>query len=660
MVSGGSGTGFRKRGARLLWLGLIALGLVALVWLGITAYRGWRAASALLEDLDAIEALASQPLEGLDPAEAVDLLKRTRRDVAEIRTIARPFLWLSPLLGWVPRYGPEIQAAPDLLAIATNLTSAGDDLTTALAPLIARAASKSTTGQDDLLAEALTTLADAAPQLITAREALGAALAARDRLEVARLSSRVQSWVIKLDRYLPLMEQGVEAALLLPGLLRADGPRTYLILVQNEDELRATGGFISAVAQVTIEDGRIADLQVEDSYAVDDFSQPYPEPPAPLRKYMLADLWVFRDSNWSPDFPTSARAAIDLYAISRDADVDGVIALDQYTIRALVASLGPLQVEGFDNLVTGENVIGLAREAWAPGQDGADYEWWAQRKDFMADVLSAALARVEGGLDGQAMVAAARAGWRAASEKHLLVYLEDAEGAATLRRLGWDGSITSAPGDYLMVVDTNMGFNKVNGIVRQEIEYAVDLRDPSRPTATVVVQHQHLAAGTGECLHESRYDPTYEQMMQRCYWNFMRVVVPKGTQLLSATPHHVQGSDLLSGQPSPAQVDVAPPEAGREVLATFLLLRKGEALETGFELLLPRTVVRGLEGDGYEYELTVQKQPGTQRVSLRLSVALPPGATLVRSDPSPTSDDGDRVRYALTLETDQAVRIAFR
>ncbi|MCA1554618.1 MAG: DUF4012 domain-containing protein, partial [Chloroflexi bacterium] len=83
------------------------------------------------------------------------------------------------------------------------------------------------------------------------------------------------------------------------SLVGFDGARSYLIIAQNEDELRATGGFISAVGLITVERGKVVASEFMDSYAVDNLGKPYPDPPDALRKYMLAYLWLFRDSNWS-------------------------------------------------------------------------------------------------------------------------------------------------------------------------------------------------------------------------------------------------------------------------------------------------------------------------------------------------------------------------
>lgn len=648
-----------SKGGRLAAAVCLVLLLGGSVWMGAALSRLWKATSAVRADLVALESLTAGDAQALDIENAVRLLHTTRADLETLQAAARPFLWLAPHLGWLPRYGPDIRAAPVLLEIALDLTAAGEEVVEPLTPLLGRATGQEPPSERALLKEATATLEDARPQLMAALSAIQEAQAAREGLKAERLTPRVRKWVERLDRYLPLLEQGVKGALLLPELLGADGPRTYLVLIQNEDELRATGGFISGVARVTVERGDLLELQFEDSYAVDDFSKPYPDPPAPLLEYMLSELWLFRDSNWSPDFPTSARMAIALYAIGRGIEADGVIALDQEAIRLLVEALGPLQVEGHPEPVTGENVIQMARRAWAPSEE-ITADWWKHRKDFMAALLDAAVHRVEGGLDQGGLQRLARAALQALHEKHLLLYLEDEEAAALMAELGWDGALIRSPGDYLMVVDTNMGFNKVNALVEENLEYVVDLTDLTQPRATLTVRHRHpLEYGETSCRQEPRYDSTYEQMMERCYWDYLRVYVPLGTRLMDATPHPVSGLELLSGQPSPGQVTAGPPEHDHDVFATFLLLHPGEVLETRFEYALPKGVLQAREG-GYEYILVVQKQPGTHAVPLRMLILLPPGVEVEMSDPKPTSMTSAELEYAFTLETDQVLKVIIR
>jgi len=640
----------------LACLGLfLAVGLV----LGPAFYRLWMVTGALRADIAALQALANGGVEALDAESAVSALHATHTDLLALQVAARPFLWMCPYLGWVPRYGPVIEAAPALLEASLDLTAASSELIEALNPLTEKIANEGAPANARLAEEAVETLADVRPQLLATQDAIEKARAVREELPVEGLDPQIQGYIEQFDRYLPLLDQAVKAAQLLPGLLGIDGTRTYLVLVQNEDELRATGGLISGAARVTVKSGRLLDVQVEDSYAIDDFSHPYPEPPVPLQEIMLAELWVFRDSNWSPDFPTSARAALDLYGISRDARVDDVVATDQQAIRLLVDAVGPLEVEGLAGPVTGDTVIELARQAWEPGDEAAP-DWFQHRKDFMTTLLDSVLRRLEGRVDQEALLRLARATLQALRQKHLLLYVTDEEAASLVADLGWDGALAQRPGDYLMVVDANVGFNKANALIEERLSYSVDLSDVARPRALLTVVHHHTAKrGESPCNQQARYDKTYVEMMQRCYWDYLRIYTPLGTQLVDATPHAISASELLSGKPHPAEVTEGPPELGHEVFATLLLLRPQETLETRFEMLLPATVLRA-ESRGFTYRLTIQKQPGTRAYPLQVRVQLPTGMKQVRSAPPPTSTAGTELRYELTLETDQTLTLVFR
>jgi hypothetical protein len=349
---------------------------------------------------------------------------------------------------------------------------------------------------------------------------------------------------------------------------------------------------------------------------------------------------------------------MDLYSISRDVELDGVIAVDQQAIGSLIQALGPLQIDGYPKPITGQTVIETARQAWSQGKEDGG-EWWLHRKDFMAAVLQATVRRLEGGLDQGTLYRLANAAIDALDGKHVQVYLAAEPAAALLAELGWDGAMLDRPGDYVMVVDTNMGFNKVNALVASELQYVVDLADLSRPRATLTVRHHHPLEPRGTpCVHEPRYDDTYEQMMERCYWDYLRVYVPLASTLVDASPHSVSGSELLGQRPSPAQVTVGPPEQGRNVFGTFLLVRPSETVETGFGYALPPNTVQVVD-QRLEYELLVQKQAGTHAVPLSVELRLPDGMTLAKSEPEPASHTASVVEYSVNLETDLRLRATF-
>ena len=240
-------------------------------------------------------------------------------------------------------------------------------------------------------------LAAAQPELEGAQQELAAVRAARARIETESLSPQVVGLLERLDRILPWFETGVDGALLAPDLLGVDGPRTYLVLAQNNQELRATGGFISGVGELHIEGGRIASLQFDDSYAVDNFGVPHEVAPADFQATLGGQLWLFRDTNWDPDFPTSARRALEVYANDRGVQADGVVTLDLTALQGLVDATGPIQVEGIEEIVTGANVLQVIQAAWGEPAGGSGQEWWLHRKDFMGEIASAAMNRLMAG-----------------------------------------------------------------------------------------------------------------------------------------------------------------------------------------------------------------------------------------------------------------------
>ena len=642
----------------------LVLVLLVAVW-GYSRVNRARAWLALLEaDLEALQTLSQGA--GGDVEEAAALLHQTRADLLGLQSELALPLALAPRLGWMPVYGPDLAAAPHLVQMGLDLTAAGEGLVEPLAGLA-----------DAPPAVAMDGLRAARPDLARALATLERVRQSREAIRAGDLSPRLREGVAQLDRLLPLLENGVQGAMALPELLGGDRPRTYLVLVQNDDELRPTGGFISGVARVVVAGGEVIHLTFEDSYAVDDFSKAYPVAPRPMREVMGPVPWVFRDSNWSPDFPTAAEMALQLYRLRYDVEADGVdfdgvvfdgvVAIDQETLRLLVEALGPLTVLEHPEPLTGDNVIQAVRQSWAPAEgQGLTVEWRAQRKDFMGRLLTAVVNRLRAGdVD---LAALGGAVLQALEERHLFVYVpaegaahraaSGAAGGAALRRAGWDGALHEGPGDYLMLVDANLGFNKVNPYVTERLSYTVDLRDLDRPRAVLTVTHRHDGPDTGApdtgapCRHESRYDLTYEQMMARCYWDYVRVYAPGGSRLLEATPHPVPGRLLLTGQDRAGETEVLPGEGGRAVFATFLVLAPGERVETRFVYDLPASVLEAVGDGGWRYRLYVQKQGGTGARPVRIALRLPEEARLVAATPFPDRQVDNTLLYERELRRD--------
>ncbi len=171
----------------------------------------------------------------------------------------------------------------------------------------------------------------------------------------------------RLDRYRAELvdardeaELAREGSLVVPGLLGGAGERHYLVLFTTPSEQRGLGGFIGDYAELTAVDGRI---RMTRSGPIQDLLDAVPRgirqlhgPADYLRRYGRYDLADYlQDLTLSPDFPSVATVAADLYQQSGGSHVDGVIAVDPYGLQALLTFTGPIRVDGLDEPLTRAN-----------------------------------------------------------------------------------------------------------------------------------------------------------------------------------------------------------------------------------------------------------------------------------------------------------------
>ena len=319
-------------------------------------------------------------------------------------------------------------------------------------------------------------------------------------------------------------------------------------------------------------------------------------------------------------------------------------------------------------------MISLIRLAWSPSESedgsGFDIEWWRQRKAFISDLVGAMRAKVETSPGDVNWVALAQAIFQILDERHLQVWLADPANPAVdlLAERGWDGAVRQTRSDYPLVVDTNMGFNKVNASVQQSLDYRVLISVDGTAQATLTVKHLNPGEEQVACDPQPHYvSVVYENLIQRCYWDYVRVYAPAGSQLFAATAHPGSADRLVTHQKQSGAGEVLPQEHGKAVFGSFFVLPRGEETQTRFVYQLPRATLERRE-EGWYYQLLVQKQAGTDVVPLRVALALPPGAMVKWVEPSQEARygedghplDADTVLFDVTLTQDQVFEVLFQ
>lgn len=251
-----------------------------------------------------------------------------------------------------------------------------------------------------------------------------------------------------------------------PELLGAQESKTYLVLLQNNMELRPTGGFIGSFMLVTFDRGKLIDRQVYDVYSADGQLKGYVKPPYPIVTYLGEENWYLRDSNWDPDFLTTAKRAEWFLDKSIGQEVDGVVAVNLNLIADMLAVTGPLKLADFDDTINQDNVfLKLQSEV------EQDFFPGSRKKAHYLSAFADGLWQKLSALDMSQSFKLAKA-------------LEHRLEAKDLQFAFWSepdlnnqvlGSTTVQPEAGLQFVEANLGVNKVNLYISRKAKLWVNV-----------------------------------------------------------------------------------------------------------------------------------------------------------------------------------------
>lgn len=314
-----------------------------------------------------------------------------------------------------------------------------------------------------------------------------------------------------------------------PDFIGLGGRRKYGVLFQNNMELRATGGFIGSFAILTFENGKLYDMPIFDVYDADGQLKGHVEPPTPIKTFLGEANWYLRDSNFDPDFPTSARRAEWFIKKSLNQDLDGMIAVNVDTLIGLLKATGPLLISDYNETITDGNLYERsqyhAEVNFFPGS--------TQKKEFLSTVANSLFAKLPslGAGEGIKMVEALTT---SIAEKNTLVSLSNASADHVFATLGWNGAVTDLPcpvpdncaKDYAMVVDSNFGVNKANYFLRRSLDMVITFDKNLVVGHTLKINYQNTSTSTA--------------WPSGAYKNYSRIYLPLG-----ATLNHLKIGDRL-------------------------------------------------------------------------------------------------------------------
>jgi hypothetical protein len=652
------------RRTRLVWLLLLAGFIVLLVWVGLKSWRIYQAGNSLLARQSQAESLLAAGPRNMDPNAAEDLIFGLRSDVLSLRNEVAFILPVLPYLDGLPRIGPLLAATPQLVEMADAGTESAAYAFRGMKPALSLLSAEDET--NNRIPQVLQILEDARSDIARASIAMDRVVAARNAIRnVDDLPWRVRTLLDQADDWLPLAQGGLKLSLVAPDMLGLNEPRRYLVIAQNEDEIRATGGFISGAGLIELERGQISKLDFQDANSVDAWSanqvltKPYGDAPRALSEMMLLDLFLFRDANFWPDYPISAEKAMALYSYGENVpSIDGAIAIDQEFVKLLVSGTGPVLVPDTGEVINENNALISLQEAWTL-EEGV-----GNRKAFLGVFAQAIRNRLENEMSQVDPINLARQLGKALPAKNLQIHMRDPLSSAVLAELGWDGHL-SAPRDHdaLLTVDSNMGYNKANIFIEQATAYHIRLAEDGSGEAELSITHIHNGEDNGEpcqqgTLEEYRQGGEYRDLTDKCYYNYLRVYVPENSRLISGPQHIVPAETWYGGYEWDRPTELLSELPGFTTFANFMLLPRASELTSQFTYALPPTITQD-EGRHKKYQLRLHKQAGTPAQPVEIAVTIPHGARFLSAQPQPAAVENDTIYFNLDLNSDQTISVTY-
>lgn len=373
-----------------------------------------------------------------------------------------------------------------------------------------------------------------------------------------------------VEKYLPTLLQ----------LAGAEGPRTYIVLFQNNAEIRATGGNAATSAIISVDNGRIQ-MREDESTAyyhlagVEGWLQ-HPMPESTLAMYEH-DFDVYAQNyTRTPDFPTSAQMFRSLWQTNVGGDVDGVIAIDPVVLSHILAATGPLTLSDGSQL-TSENVVKsvLSDSYQRFGKDGdaADV--------YFADVAGTAFGALSSGQwDAMKMMEQIQ---KSIEEQRIYMWFTRENEEALATELNLDGALatdnvkSTQVGAYLV----NASYSKLEYYLTTKTDVTCDAT--ARTVTTTVTMTNSV--------------PGWNLSGYTLAWRNNSLGLDRTTMVLDVLSYAVPGGTITS---NPEYGDFADwtrtgSEAGRQGKSITMTVPMGETKSVSFTSTLPEGELGPLE-----------------------------------------------------------------
>jgi hypothetical protein len=627
----------KHSGVRKIFTVIGGIFLVLIVAIGITGAVLWFKVGGPAKKLMAEAQVAQTTGKALAAAVKSQNLEESKNKLKELRgnleTIKSTYQELN-FLKTVPFVGPYIKDGEHGIAAGFAGLSAGDKAIAALEPnadLLGLNSGKTKTSflsgsADERIQFAVKTMKAIIPQVNGIAGDIDTLRKELDQIDPNRYPEEFQGKKIRsqlvgakatIENAANIFVNAQPLITNLPAILGEPKERRYLVLFQNDKELRPTGGFLTAFAQFRLVGGKAILERSDDIYKLDDsLKKNYPAPPEILKYHVNVNTLHIRDSNLSPDFKTSMMQFESMYKnVGGTEKIDGIIAMDTHAMVEALKILGPIYAGGREFSAVNDPRCNCPKAVY----ELEDYSSRpvnyvrTERKDIIGTLMQTMLHMALGTSPSKYWGQLFQMAIDQINQKHILAYFTDADSQKAVESFNMAGRIMTkdetAPilkykegeWDYFHMNQANMAGQKSNMFVTDKVTREVTTNADGTISSKVTVDYKNPFPGSdcnlergGLCLNAPLR-------------NWVRVYVPKGSKL-------VDSKGTQSPKTGQAEAMTSYDSLEKTVFEGFLIVNPQGIAQLQFSYTSPVKVT------GDTYKVLIQKQAGTQDEDWTLKV----------------------------------------
>lgn len=458
---------------------------------------------------------------------------------------------------------------------------------------------------EDRIGMILETLGQITPVLDSVAEDMAVVNENIQKIDAADYPESLQGYPIR--QYITQAHAGAEAATValtearpvleqLPMVAGAKGRKKYLVLFQNDNELRPTGGFMTAYAVVFVENGKVTPEKSDDIYELDKKFSKKPAIPPELGRFLVTEKrWNLRDMNVDPNFENSMETFYQYYqqVPGEPQNIDGIIAIDTNILERIVNILGPVEVPGYGTFSAQNSpACDCPQIIYALSEiiDRPTPYLRENRKGILAPMMQSIIQKTYA-TDRSKWPQLAELLWKGIEGRHIQFYFLDENLQAAAKTINATGAVpqpTKDGSDFLSVVDANLAGAKSNLFIETSGVQTVKSVSGGRLTKTVELTYRNTHAPSNCNLEAGQL------CLNGMLNDWTRWYVPKGVQV----------EEVLGLEPG-HEVDTSHPEY--DVISGVFRLAPQSQTKVRITYSVPYTVEKGYSG-------LIQKQAGTDAI----------------------------------------------